>query len=159
TFPCSAGSCRQRRGGNRRRLQNGRLHGQPRAHSRYGASRISFADSLRGCDCLDGEESFWGWRLYRISSFFQDSGRVEKAWVRSGSRQNWAGAAAGGETMKDGTILVNQRVSVFTKSLLALTAVIVGASCASAPESPPKIIYESGRNHVRLVKDPDSTAN
>jgi len=61
--------------------------------------------------------------------------------------------------MKDGTILVNHRVGVFTKSLLALTAVIVGAGCASAPESPPKIIYESGRNHVRLVKDPDSTAN
>ena len=61
--------------------------------------------------------------------------------------------------MKDGTILVNHRVGVFTKSLLALTAVIVGTGCANAPESPPKIIYESGRNHVRLVKDPDSTAN
>ena len=61
--------------------------------------------------------------------------------------------------MKAGTILVTQRVGLLTKSLLALTALIVGAACTSAPEPPPKIIYESGRNHVRLVKDPDSTAN
>lgn len=61
--------------------------------------------------------------------------------------------------MKAGTILVNQRVGVFTMSLLALTALIVGAGCASAPEPSPKVIYESGRNQVRLVEDPDSTAN
>jgi len=61
--------------------------------------------------------------------------------------------------MKAGTILVNQRVGVFTMSLLALTALIIGAGCASAPEPSPKVIYESGRNQVRLVEDPDSTAN
>jgi len=61
--------------------------------------------------------------------------------------------------MKAGTILVNQRVGVFTMSLLALTALIIGAGCASAPEPSPKVIYESGRNQVRLVQDPDSTAN
>src|SRR5262249_1151618 len=153
TFPCRAGPRRQRRGGNRYRVSDGRHNGQPRAHSRYGAGRIPFADPVWGCDCVHGEEPFFGWRLYRLSSFFQDSGRVEKGGVRSGSRQNWVGPTAGGETMKDGTMLVNQRVGIFTTSLLALTALIVGAGCASAPEPPPMIIYESGRNHVRLVKD------
>jgi hypothetical protein len=61
--------------------------------------------------------------------------------------------------VKSGTITVNQRVGVLTKSWLALTALIVAAGCAGTPEPPLKIIYESGRNHVRLVKDPDSTAN
>jgi hypothetical protein len=60
--------------------------------------------------------------------------------------------------MKDRTIL-SHRVVFFTRSLLVLTVVMAGAGCASTPEVPPKIIYESGRNQVRLVKDPDSASN
>jgi hypothetical protein len=61
--------------------------------------------------------------------------------------------------VKDWTIFYNRRVGLLSKSLFVLTVLIVGAGCASAPESPPKIIYESGRNQVRLVKDPESTSN
>ena len=61
--------------------------------------------------------------------------------------------------MKDWTTFYNQSLGVLSKSLLVLIALIVGASCAGTPESPPKIIYESGRNQVRLVKDPESTSN
>jgi hypothetical protein len=43
--------------------------------------------------------------------------------------------------------------------LLVLTALTVGTACASTPASPSKTIYESGRNQVRLEKDPDSTSN
>jgi hypothetical protein len=31
--------------------------------------------------------------------------------------------------------------------------------CAGTPDTPPKTVYESGRNQVRLVKDPDSASN
>lgn len=61
--------------------------------------------------------------------------------------------------MKDGTVSNNHGVGVMSRSLFVLTAFIVAAGCAGTPEPPPKIIYESGRNHVRLVKDPDSTVN
>ena len=60
--------------------------------------------------------------------------------------------------MKDRTIL-SHRVVFFTRSLLVLIVVMAGAGCASTPEAAPKIIYESGRNQVRLVKDPDSASN
>jgi hypothetical protein len=60
--------------------------------------------------------------------------------------------------MNDPTSL-SHRVVVFTRSWLVVTTLMAGAGCASAPEPPPKVIYESGRNQVRLVKDPDSTSN
>lgn len=44
-------------------------------------------------------------------------------------------------------------------SLLILIGSTVGAGCAGTPNSPPKTIYESGRNQVRLVKDIESTSN
>ena len=61
--------------------------------------------------------------------------------------------------MKTRIISHNQNVLWFSWTLFAMIAVMIGGGCASAPESPPKIIYESGRNQVRLVKDPDSTSN
>ena len=48
---------------------------------------------------------------------------------------------------------------VFTRSLLAVTALVAVVGCAGTPDAPPKTIYESGRNQVRIVKDPDSTSN
>ena len=48
---------------------------------------------------------------------------------------------------------------VFTRSLLAVTTLMAVVGCAGTPEAPPKTIYESGRNQVRIVKDPDSTSN
>jgi hypothetical protein len=36
---------------------------------------------------------------------------------------------------------------------------MLAAGCAGTPDTPPKTIYESGRNYVRVVKDPDSTSN
>ena len=60
--------------------------------------------------------------------------------------------------MKDLSTL-RHGVVFFTRSLLVVTTLIAGAGCASTPEAPPKIIYESGRNHIRLVKDPESTSN
>ena len=52
----------------------------------------------------------------------------------------------------------NQRLRLIPM-LCVLTGLMVGTGCASAPEPAPKIIYESGRNHVRLVKDPESLSN
>jgi hypothetical protein len=48
---------------------------------------------------------------------------------------------------------------VFIRSLLTITALMAAVSCAASPEAPPKSIYESGRNQVRIVKDPESTSN
>ena len=48
---------------------------------------------------------------------------------------------------------------VLTRSLLAVTTLTAVVGCAGTPEAPPKTIYESGRNQVRIVKDPDSTSN
>lgn len=48
---------------------------------------------------------------------------------------------------------------VFTRSLLSVTALVAVVGCAGTPDAPPKTIYESGRNQVRIVKDPDSTSN
>ena len=45
------------------------------------------------------------------------------------------------------------------EALLVMTALTVGAACASTPALPTKTIYESGRNQVRLEKDPDSASN
>ena len=61
--------------------------------------------------------------------------------------------------MKGWTTSYNQSSGWFIRPLLVLIGLMVGAGCASAPDSPPKIIYESGRNQVRLVKDPESTSN
>jgi hypothetical protein len=60
--------------------------------------------------------------------------------------------------MKD-QIRPSHRVALFARLLFAVTTLIVGAGCAGTPEAPPKIIYESGRNQVRLVTDPESTSN
>ena len=59
--------------------------------------------------------------------------------------------------MNDRTILSHQMV--LTRSLLAVTALVALVGCAGTPEAPPKTIYESGRNQVRIVKDPDSASN
>jgi hypothetical protein len=48
---------------------------------------------------------------------------------------------------------------VFIRSLLTVTALMAAVGCAASPEAPPKSIYESGRNQVRIVKDPESTSN
>jgi hypothetical protein len=45
------------------------------------------------------------------------------------------------------------------RPLFVLTALAAAAACASTPVAPPKTIYESGRNQVRVEKDPDSTSN
>ncbi len=45
------------------------------------------------------------------------------------------------------------------RPLFVLTAFTVACACSSTPDAPPKTIYESGRNQVRLEKDPDSTSN
>jgi hypothetical protein len=54
------------------------------------------------------------------------------------------GATAGVRSMRSGVLFA---------------ALIAAVGCASTPDSPAKTVYESGRNHVRLVKDPDSGAN
>ena len=59
--------------------------------------------------------------------------------------------------MNDQTILAHR--GLFTLSLLAVTTLMVTVGCAGTPQAPPKTIYESGRNQVRIVKDPDSTSN
>jgi hypothetical protein len=61
--------------------------------------------------------------------------------------------------MKGWTISHNQRVVWFVWPLLVLIPLMVVAGCAGTPEPAPKIIYESGRNQVRLVKDSESTSN
>jgi hypothetical protein len=52
-----------------------------------------------------------------------------------------------------------ERLTWFIRPLFVLTAITVAAACSSTPSVPPKTIYESGRNQVRLEKDPDSAAN
>ena len=47
----------------------------------------------------------------------------------------------------------------FIRPLFVLTAFTVAAACSSTPLAPVKTIYESGRNQVRVEKDPDSTSN
>ena len=59
--------------------------------------------------------------------------------------------------MNDRTMFSPHRV--FTRSLLSVTALVAVVGCAGTPDAPPKTIYESGRNQVRIVKDPDSTSN
>lgn len=44
-------------------------------------------------------------------------------------------------------------------AMVILTGVLIVAGCAGSPDPAPKTIYESGRNQVRVVKDPDSTSN
>jgi hypothetical protein len=61
--------------------------------------------------------------------------------------------------MKDRTMFATSGAGWLTKSVYGLAALIVAVGCASAPEAPPKVIYESGRNQVRLVKDPESISN
>ena len=43
--------------------------------------------------------------------------------------------------------------------LVAAMGLMAGAGCAGTPATPAKVIYESGRNQVRLDKDPESTTN
>jgi hypothetical protein len=43
--------------------------------------------------------------------------------------------------------------------LLAGIGLMLVNGCAGTPDTPPKTLYESGRNQVRLVKDPDSASN
>jgi hypothetical protein len=51
------------------------------------------------------------------------------------------------------------QLTEFIRPLFVLTAFAVAAACSSAPVAPPKTIYESGRNQVRIEKDPESTSN
>jgi hypothetical protein len=44
-------------------------------------------------------------------------------------------------------------------SVFAVTTLLVAAGCAGTPQTPVKTIYESGRNQVRIEKDPESTTN
>ncbi|HKT33625.1 MAG TPA: hypothetical protein VJR03_02255 [Nitrospira sp.] len=60
--------------------------------------------------------------------------------------------------MNDRTRL-SPRIAFFTHSLLIVSILTTAGGCAGTPEPPPKIIYESGRNQVRLVKDHESTSN
>jgi hypothetical protein len=58
-----------------------------------------------------------------------------------------------------GTTRHNNRTTVwFVRPLLMLIGVAF-IGCASDPSGTEKTIYESGRNQVRLEKDPDSTSN
>jgi hypothetical protein len=59
--------------------------------------------------------------------------------------------------MNDQTMLAHR--VLITRSFLAITTLMVAVGCAGTPQPPPKTIYESGRNQVRIVKDPDSTSN
>src|SRR5262245_8374399 len=52
-----------------------------------------------------------------------------------------------------------EQLTRFIRPLFLLTAFTVAAACSSTPDVPPKIVYESGRNQVRLEKDPDSSSN
>lgn len=54
----------------------------------------------------------------------------------------------------------NSRTSAgFIRPLLALAGLAVVAGCASQPLDKTQTIYESGRNTVRLERDPDLTSN
>jgi hypothetical protein len=43
--------------------------------------------------------------------------------------------------------------------IIGIIGLILAPGCASTPDPQPKSIYESGRNQVRVVKDPDATPN
>ena len=60
--------------------------------------------------------------------------------------------------MSDSTTSYGQ-LTGFIRPLFLLMAVTVVAACSSTPTAPPKTIYESGRNQVRIEKDPESTTN
>jgi hypothetical protein len=49
--------------------------------------------------------------------------------------------------------------TLLTRSVLAAATVMVAIGCAATPQAPPRTIYESGRNQVRIVKDPESMSN
>jgi hypothetical protein len=53
----------------------------------------------------------------------------------------------------------NEQLMRFIRPLFVLTAITVSAACSSTPDAPSKTIYESGRNQVRVEKDPESSAN
>jgi hypothetical protein len=56
-------------------------------------------------------------------------------------------------------ITSHEHLTRLIRPLLVLAAFGVAAACSSTPDAPPKTVYESGRNQVRLQKDPDSTLN
>ena len=60
--------------------------------------------------------------------------------------------------MSDSTTSYGQ-LREYIGPLFVLMAFTVAAACSSAPAAPPKTIYESGRNQVRIEKDPESTTN
>jgi hypothetical protein len=43
--------------------------------------------------------------------------------------------------------------------VIGIIGLILASGCASKPDPQPKSVYESGRNQVRVVKDPDTTSN
>lgn len=61
--------------------------------------------------------------------------------------------------MKDRTPVDTQRAQWSTMLLFVLIASMIGTGCASPPATPQKIVHDSGRNQVRLEKDPESTTN
>jgi hypothetical protein len=61
--------------------------------------------------------------------------------------------------MKRWKNITHRRAGHLIRPLLMLIGLFVAAGCAGTPDLPAKTIYESGRNQVRLVKDPDSIVN
>ena len=60
--------------------------------------------------------------------------------------------------MRRSTVTRNSGVARLRPMVILIGALII-AGCAGSPDPAPKTIYESGRNQVRVVKDPDSTSN
>ena len=48
---------------------------------------------------------------------------------------------------------------VLVLGVIDVLGLLLATGCAGTPDPAPKIIYESGRNQVRVVKDSDSTSN
>jgi len=61
--------------------------------------------------------------------------------------------------MNGGNETNNRPAGLASELLFILSGLVLAFGCASAPDSIQKTIYESGRNQVRLEKDPDSASN
>jgi hypothetical protein len=55
------------------------------------------------------------------------------------------------------TIACDRSRARFTPMIIV--GLLVATGCGSMPDPQPRTIYESGRNHVRLVKNPESASN
>ncbi|HEY7533702.1 MAG TPA: hypothetical protein VH681_13090 [Nitrospiraceae bacterium] len=61
--------------------------------------------------------------------------------------------------MKDRNNAKNPAAGPLLWILFVQIGLLPALGCSSMPDLPPKTIYESGRNQVRLVKDSESTSN